>query len=89
MNGKMEGNTGKDGENTGDTGTRTYNPRSSMYNNNHLLSRCEMSKKETVENRRKLVRKRGLSDNCLFQGHVARSCPKERFCKVSGCQAKH
>ena len=50
-----------------------------------------MFKRKTVEfeNRRKLVRKRALYDNCLFQGHIARACPKESFCKVSGCQVKH
>jgi hypothetical protein len=46
-------------------------------------------KRETIQNRLKLVRKKGLCNNCLFNGHIARSCPKESFCKVSGCQAKH
>ena len=79
MNGKVDLDAGKDVENTGKTGMRGYNPRCPMCNNNHLLSRCDMFKKETVENRRKLVRKRGLCDNCLFQGHIARVCPKESF----------
>ena len=48
-----------------------------------------MFKRETIENRLKLVRKKGLCNNCLFHGHIARSCPKESFCKVSGCQDKH
>ena len=35
------------------------------------------------------MRRKGLCDNCLFQGHIARACPKESFCKVTGCQSKH
>ena len=72
-NGKTcsEGDTGKDVEKTDETGTKPYNSRCPMCNCNHLLSRCELVKKETVDNRQKLVRKRGLYDNCLFQCHIA------------------
>jgi hypothetical protein len=60
-----------------------------MCNGNHILPRCSHFQKESLEGRRKFVRKRGLCDNCWFQGHIARSCPKESFCRVTGCHAKH
>ena len=44
---------------------------------------------ESHEGRLKFVRRRGLCDNCLLQGHVVKSCPKPSFCKVTGCQSKH
>ena len=37
----------------------------------------------------KIVRKNGLCDNCLFHGHIARTCPKVGFCKVNSCLLKH
>ncbi|XP_028404804.1 uncharacterized protein LOC114527371 [Dendronephthya gigantea] len=58
-------------------------------NGDHLLSRCEKFKRDTVKERVNLVRRKGLCDNCLFQGHIARVCLKESFCKVTGCQSKH
>ncbi|XP_028402120.1 uncharacterized protein LOC114525110 [Dendronephthya gigantea] len=53
------------------------------------ISRVENPEKRVPSGRLKFVRKRGLCDNCLFQGHVAKSCPKPSFCKVAGCQFKH
>ena len=35
------------------------------------------------------MRKKGLCDNCLFRGHIAKNCPKASFCKVTGCSKKH
>jgi hypothetical protein len=58
-------------------------------NGDHLLPRCEKFKRDTVKERVNLLRRKGLCDNCLFQGHIARACPKESFCKVTGCQSKH
>ena len=56
---------------------------------NHILPRCNRFQKESVEERIKFARKGGLCFNCLFQGHIARSCPKNSFCKVTGCELKH
>lgn len=92
---------GIDGEVDQDVGNDTWDRNASvsgmeskpfkcpMCNGLHILPRCDVFKKETVENRLKLVRKKGLCYNCLFQGHIARSCPKGSFCNVSGCQVKH
>ena len=61
----------------------------SMCDGDHILPRCNYFKKESHEGRLKFVRKRGLCDNCLLQGHVVKSCPKPSLCKVTGCQSKH
>ncbi|CAB4003248.1 Hypothetical predicted protein [Paramuricea clavata] len=37
----------------------------------------------------KLVRRKGLCDNCLTRGHLASNCPKDSFCKVQDCKEKH
>ncbi|CAB4001611.1 Hypothetical predicted protein [Paramuricea clavata] len=68
---------------------RAYYKNCPKCNGAHLLSRCDVFKREIIENRLKLVRKKDLCKNCLFHGYIARSCPKESFCKVAGCQAKH
>jgi hypothetical protein len=71
--------------------TRSYYKNCPMCNGTHLLSQCDMFKRQTIENRLKLVRKRSLCNNWHFHGHISmvKSCPKENFCKVSGCQDKH
>ena len=56
---------------------------------NHILAQCSDFLKESLDERKKIVRKRGLCDNCLLAGHVARFCPKNSFCKVDGCDRKH
>ena len=81
MNGKIEMGDGVE--------SRPYHNKCPRCNGPHMLPRCDTFKKETLENRIKFVRKQGLCDNCLFQGHISRSCPKQSFCKVSGCQATH
>ena len=60
-----------------------------MCHGNHWLSPCDMFKKETVENRKRIVGKNGLYHNSFLQGHIAKTCPKENFCKVLCCQEKH
>ena len=42
-----------------------------------------------MEGRIRFARKSGLCFNCLFPGHIANSCPKNSFCKVTGCEVKH
>ena len=50
------------------------------------MSRCETFKAKSFDERRKFVRQKGLCDNCLQTGHMAKSCPKDNFCKVSDCK---
>ena len=91
VDGRFQKDVGNEVPNPTESGkeSRAYHNECPMCKGTHLLSRCDRFKKETVKNRLKLVRKRGLCDNCLFRGHIARSCPKESFCKVPGCQGKH
>jgi hypothetical protein len=56
---------------------------------NHWLSQCPQFKGMSLVERFKLVRKKGLCDNCLTRGHLARNCPKKSFCKVQGCKEVH
>lgn len=60
-----------------------------MCNGNHILPRCNRFQRESVEGRIKFARKSGLCFNCLFRGHIANSCPKNSFCKVTSCEVKH
>ena len=50
---------------------------------------CCHFQNESVEGSKKIVRKRGLRDNCLLADHIARFCSKSSFCKVPGCNHKH
>ena len=60
-----------------------------MCNGNHILPRCNRFQRESVEGRIKFAQKSGLCFNCLFRGHIANSCLKNSFCKVTGCEVKH
>ena len=64
-------------------------PKCPECDNNHWLSQCQQFRKMTLIERFKLVRRKGLCDNCLTRGHLARNCPKESFCKVQDCKEKH
>ena len=52
----------------------------------HWLSRCEVFGGNSVDERIKFVRRKGICDNCLMLGHMAMSCPKESYCQVIGCK---
>ena len=52
----------------------------------HWLSRCKAFREKSTQERLKFVREKGLCDNCLQVGHMAKSCPKESFCKVENCR---
>lgn len=52
----------------------------------HWLSRCKVFKEKSLQERIKFTREKGLCDNCLVAGHMARSCPKDSFCKVEDCK---
>ena len=47
-----------------------------MCEGEHWMSRCETFKAKSFDERRKFVRQKGLCDNCLQTGHMAKSCPK-------------
>ena len=55
----------------------------------HWLSRCEVFRGNSVDERIKFVRSKGLCDNCLMPGHMAMSCPKESYCQIVGCKIAH
>ena len=55
----------------------------------HWLSRCEVFRGNSVDERIKFVRGKGLCDNCLMPGHIAMSCPKESYCQIIGCKISH
>ena len=56
---------------------------------NHWLPRCGVFRGNSVDERIKLVRSRGLCYNCLMPGHMAMNCPKESFCQIVGCKIAH
>ena len=60
-----------------------------MCSSNHWLPRCEKFRKQSLEERQKLIYDGQLCSNCLFLGHFVRSCQKESFCRVRGCTSKH
>ena len=60
-----------------------------MWEGDHILPRCNRFKSKSLEGRLKFVKKKGLCYNCLFQGHVVNSCPKQSFCKLPNCRSKH
>jgi hypothetical protein len=64
-------------------------PKCPLCDNNHWLSQCQQFRKMSLIERFKLMRRKGLCDNCLTRGHLARNCPKESFCKVQDCKEKH
>ena len=55
----------------------------------HWLSQCSAFKEKSLSDRLSFVRSKGLCDNCLVPGHTANSCPKPRFCRVTGCTGNH
>ena len=56
---------------------------------NHWLSRCEKFRKQSMEERQRLVNDEKLCKNCLLPGHYVRSCTRQSFCKVPECTGKH
>ena len=68
---------------------RTSNARCILCNQSRWLSQCANFKKKSFQERLNFVRRRGICDNCLARGHLARSCDKSSFCRVQGCEVKH
>ena len=67
----------------------TSNVTCPLCKGSHWLSRCEVFRGNSVDERIKFVRSKGLCNNCLMPGHMAISCPKESYCKVVGCKIGH
>lgn len=55
----------------------------------HRLSKCELMKAKTPEERKSFVRQARLCDNCFQSGHIAMNCTSKNRCQVSGCGWKH
>ena len=60
-----------------------------LCSSNHWLSQCRDFKARSLNDRYKFVRSKGLCVNCLVAGHMASSCPKPGFCRVTGCTGTH
>ena len=63
-----------------------WNVTCPLCKGNHWLSRCEKLRGNSVDERVKFVRNKGLCDNSLMPGHMAASCPKESYCQINGCK---
>ena len=70
-------------------GDEQRRPKCPLCNANHWLSQCDKFRNKSLADRVKFVRTKNLCNNCLVPGHLARSCPKPRFCRVTGCQGNH
>ncbi|KAK3745376.1 hypothetical protein QZH41_001404 [Actinostola sp. cb2023] len=57
-----------------------------LCSKDHRLTRCELFKNKSYDERCKFVRWKGLCYNCLNPGHRSDACPKESFCRVTGCK---
>ena len=65
------------------------NVKCPLCKESHWLSRCQLFRGKSVDERISFVRSRGLCDNCLVAGHMAMSCPKKSFCQIVGCKIGH
>ena len=70
-------------------GANTTEPKCPLCKSNHWLARCREFRGKSLEDRLRIVKDKSLCNNCLTIGHFARRCPKDSFCKVEGCTAKH
>lgn len=64
------------------------NPGCPLCNARHWLSHCDEFKKKSLNDRFNFVRSKNICDNCLVPGHFAKSCSKESFCRVTGCDVR-
>ncbi|XP_044182749.1 uncharacterized protein LOC114952001 [Acropora millepora] len=83
-------NVGVNPNRTGDEEQKTQaNRKCPLCKSNHWLSQCNNFKEKSLAARWQFVTSRGLCANCLVAGHLANSCPKKGFCRVTGCNGKH
>ena len=64
-------------------------PKCPLCNANHWLSQCDKFRNKSLADRVNFVRTKNLCNNCPVAGHQARSCPKPRFSRVTGCHGNH
>ena len=55
----------------------------------HRLSKCELVKAKSPEQRKSFVRQVRLCDNCFASGDMAMDCRSKMRCQVNGCGWKH
>ena len=56
----------------------------------HRIWRCEKFKRMELKEKQGLVNRKGLCNECLVKGHIAKNCPKTNFkCRVAECGAQH
>ena len=55
----------------------------------HRLSKCELMKAKSPEERKSFVRQVRLCDNCFASGHMPMDCRSKMRCQVNGCGWKH
>ena len=60
-----------------------------LCNSNHWLLQCVNFKAKSLDESPKFVHSKDLCINCLVHGHAVSSCPKESFCRVTGCKEIH
>ncbi|XP_015775684.1 PREDICTED: uncharacterized protein LOC107353815 [Acropora digitifera] len=83
-------NVGVNPNRTGDEEQKTQaNRKCPLCKSNHWLSQCNNFKEKSLAARWQFVTSRGLCANCLVAGHLANSCPKKGFCRVTVCNGKH
>lgn len=65
-------------------------PACTVCRGQHGLWRCDKFKKQSHQDRWKIVYAQSLCIKCLQSGHFARNCPKTQSkCQVDGCNKEH
>ena len=65
-------------------------PACTVCRGQHVLWRCDKFKKQSHQDRWKVVHEQILCIKCLQSGHFARNCPKTQFkCQVDGYKKEH
>ena len=74
----------------GNGGQNQTMPACTVCRGQHGLWRCDKFKKQSHQDRWKVVHEQSLCIKCLQSGHFARNCPKTQFkCQVDGCKKEH
>ena len=74
----------------GNGGQNQTMPACTVCRGQHGLWRCDKFKKQSHQDRWKVVHEQSLCIKCLQSGHFARNCPKTQFkCQVNGCKKEH
>lgn len=66
------------------TGTKCF-----LCNKVHSLKECDIFVTKSVEERRAIMRRFRLCDNCFGQDHISRGCMIHSACTVPNCLRKH